>query len=90
MSSLQVQQGSRESGEDVPGSKDGMRRSSAVRCSETLRVAGLVTFGPGAPGWLWWMNTPNRLLVRQESVATSPGREGRENKTDQGLWKFGE
>lgn len=54
-----------------------------MRCSETLRVAGLVTFGPGAPGWLWRMNIPNRLLVRHGAWPPLQAEKEERTKTDQ-------
>lgn len=77
-------------GEDVPGSKDVMGRSSAVRCSETLRVAGLVTFGLGAPGQLWQMNIPNRPLVRQGAWPPLQAEKEERTESDQrslGVWR---
>lgn len=62
-----------------------MGRSSAVRCSEILRVAGL-----GAPGQLWQMNTPNRLLVRQGAWPPLQAEKEERTESDQrslGVWR---
>ena len=61
-----------------------------MRCSETLRVTGLVTFGLGAPGQLWQMNIPNRPLVRQGAWPPLQAEKEERTESDQrslGVWR---